>query len=121
MPSGTKRKPRLSREAALAARPYPLPGIRIQAEEDGKIKILIRFQRSGWQKWLGAPAEYERQFELDNLGCEVFEACDGNTSVKKIVKRFAASHDLNVAEAEMAVTKYMKTLMMKRIIGMALD
>lgn len=105
----------------MIARPYQLSGIRSKEEADGSITVLIRFQRSGWQKWLGAPAEYERQYELDSLGSEVFEACDGKTPVKQIVKRFSASHNLNIAEAELAVTKYMKTLMMKRIIGMAID
>jgi len=105
----------------MAARPYPMPGIRLQMEADGATTIKIRFGRSGWQKWLGAPAEYEKQFQLDSLGTEVFEACDGKTSVRQIVERFSASHSLNTAEAEMAVTKYMKTLMMKRILGMAAD
>lgn len=105
----------------MAARPYPLPGIRTKKEEDGSITVLIRFQRSGWQKWLGAPAEYERQYQLDSLGSEVLAACDGETSVKQTVKRFSTSHNLNIAEAELAVTKYLKTLMMKRIIGMAIE
>jgi len=105
----------------MAARPYHLPGIRTQTEDDSTIKVNIHFQRSGWQKWLGAPAEYDKQFELDSLGTEVFSACDGQTSVSKIIKRFAASHHLNTAEAEIAVTKYLKTLMAKRIIGMAVD
>lgn len=105
----------------MAARPYALPGIRTKEDADGSITVLIRFQRSGWQKWLGAPAEYERRFQLDSLGSEVFEACDGKTSVEQTVKRLSASHNLNIAEAELAVTKYLKTLMMKRIIGMAID
>ena len=121
MPSLRKRKPRLTRNAAMTARPYPMPGIKTQTEDDQSIRITIHFQRSEWQKWFGAPPEYEKQFELDSLGSEVFRACDGKTSVGKIVERFAASHGLNAAEAEMAVARYMKTLMTKRIIGMALD
>lgn len=121
MRSIRKQKPNITREAAMTARPYPLSGIRTKEESDGSITILIRFQRNGWQKWLGAPAEYDRQFELDSLGSEVFESCDGKTPVKQIVKRFSASHTLNIAEAELAVTKYLKTLMTKRIIGMAID
>ena len=121
MPSLRKRKPRLSRNAAMAARPYTMPGIKVQTTDDGVMKISIHFQRSEWQKWFGAPAEYEKQFELDSLGCEVFNACDGKTSVEKIVEGFAASHGFNIAEAEMAVTRYMKTLITKRIIGMAVD
>ena len=105
----------------MAARPYPLSGIRTKTEEDGTITISMHFQRSGWQKWLGAPAEYDKQVELDALGTEVFSACDARMSVSKIIKRFAASHHLNMAEAEIAVTKYLKTLMDKRIVGMAVD
>lgn len=114
-----KRKKRLPRSAAMEARPYPMPGIRAQEEADGELKILRRFERSNWQKWLGAPPEYERHFLLDPLGREVFEACSGKATVKKIVERFAVAHSLSITEAEMAVTKYLKTLMMKGIVGMA--
>jgi len=98
-----------------------MPGLRVETREDASTRIVIRFQRSEWQKWLGAPADYEKQFELDSLGSEVFKACDGKTSVDRIVEGFAASHGFNRAEAEMAVSRYMKTLMTKRIIGMAVD
>lgn len=102
----------------MDGRPHIMSGLRIVEEADGSVKVFIRFQRSKWQKWLGAPPEYQRQYLLDTLGREVFDACDGGTPVRKIVERFAAAHSLNVTEAEMAVTKYLKTLMMKRIIGM---
>lgn len=114
-----KRNSGLSRATAMDSRPHPMPGIRIEEEADGTIKVLIGFKRSKWQKWFGAPPEYERQYLLDALGREVFDACDGDRSVREIVERFADVHSLNIAEAEMAVTKYLKTLMMKRIIGMA--
>ncbi len=102
----------------MDGRPHVMSGIRIEEEAGGTLKILIRFQRSKWQKWLGAPPDYQRQYQLDGLGREVFDACDGRTPVSRIVERFAAAHSLNVTEAEIAVTRYLKTLMMKRIIGM---
>jgi len=117
----SKRKPVLTRDQAMSARPYRMPGIQCRRGEDGSISVSIRFQRSGWQRWFGAPEEYEKRYELDSLGKEVFESCDGKTAVRAIVKQFAASHHLNAAEAEIAVTQYVKTLMAKRIIGMAVD
>jgi len=120
MKSARKRSSSLTRSAAMDARPHPMPAIRTEEESDGSIKILIRFQRSKWQKWFGAPPEYERQYLLDALGREVFEACDGNAPVSEIIKRYADAHNVNIAEAEMAVTQYLKTLMMKGIIGMAI-
>jgi len=119
--SNRKRNGGLERDAAMEARPHLMPGLRTEEEADGSINVLIRFQRSKWQKWLGAPPEYERKYQLDTLGREVLDACDGGTSVRRIIAGFAAAHSLNVTEAEIAVTKYLKTLMMKRVIGMAVS
>jgi hypothetical protein len=69
-----------------------------------------------WQKWFGAPSEYDRRYVLDALGREVLEACDAQASVREIVDRFARGHNVSVPEAEIAVTAYLKTLMAKGLI-----
>jgi len=126
---GAGRKPRnVSRSDALRSRPYKMPGVRRQepasgaaAAANGAIQLLVRRRSSRLQKWLGAPAEYDRRYELDALGGEVYQACDGKKRVNEIVARFARAHQLNAAEAELAVTTYLKTLMGKGLIGMAVD
>ena len=58
---------------------------------------------------------------LDKLGTEVYNACDGKTGVRALMKRFGADHKLSLAEAEMSVTQYLKTLVSKGLIVIAID
>ena len=60
----------------------------------------------------------QRSYGLDRFGMQVYEACDGKTSVRRIVKRFAADNGLGPAEAELAVSRFLKTLMAKGLIAM---
>lgn len=110
----------LTREAAMNAYPHPMSGIRIDEEADGSVKVFVCMKRSPWQKWFGAPPEYEKQYLIEGLGREVFKYCDGNVTVKEIVGRLSEKYKLNIAEAEMAVTTYLRTLMTKGVIGMAI-
>ena len=89
-------------------------------EVDGELKVTIRYMRPGWQQWLGADETCEHSMILDVLGRELYEACDGKQNVKKMVERFAAAHSISVAEAELAVTTYLRTLLKKGLIVMAI-
>jgi len=40
----------------------------------------------------------KRSYGLDRFGMQVYEACDGKTSVHRIVKRFAVDNGLGPAE-----------------------
>ena len=105
----------------MAAQPYPMDVALREEHEDGSLRVRVRLRRSKWQRWFGAPAEYERQYTLDPFGREVYAACDGETNVEAIAAAFAERHQLNPAEAQRAVTTYLKTLMSKSLIGMKLD
>jgi hypothetical protein len=63
----------------------------------------------------------ERSFGLDVLGREVYEACDGRTKVKEIIHGFAKTHRVSLSEAEVSVTTFLKTLMTKGLVYMAVD
>ncbi|MDK1021992.1 MAG: PqqD family protein [Candidatus Hydrogenedentes bacterium] len=108
----------MTRVAALDALPRSTAGLQTKEEEDGSITVKMRLKSTKWQKWFGAPPEYDRQYVLDALGREVLDACDGRASVREIVDGFARDHNVSVPEAELAVTKYLKTLMAKGLIGM---
>ena len=51
----------------------------------------------------------------------VLSFCDGKRTVNEIVRRFAKATHVSVPEAEMAVTKFMKTLLSKGLVVMELD
>ena len=113
---GKYKRPRVSRDLALAGSPVKLPTKKTETK-DGKVHVTIEFNRPRWQRILGADELCERTFSLDSYGQEVFNACDGNTKVNKIMKNFAKNHRLSMAEAETAVTSFLQTLMERGMIG----
>jgi len=109
-----------AREAALKARPHQLPPVKSE-EKDGKLYVTVRFKRPRWQQMLGGDETCERAFGLDTYGRSVYESCDGKRTVRAIVKRFANQTKVSVPEAEMAVTKFLKTLLSKGLVVMEMD
>jgi len=118
--NATKLRSPAARAAALHARPRQNPPVKTE-EKGEKLYVTIRFKRPGWQELLGAHETAERTFGLDEYGRGVYESCDGKLTVEKIVKRFADRNRISVPEAEMAVTKFMRTLMTKGLIAMEME
>lgn len=107
----------IGRSEAMEARPVRTNAIRSE-EKNGKLYVTVLFTRPKWQQWLGAEEKCQRTFGLDKYGVEVYRACDGDTSVKKIVDAFARNHKLSVAEAEISVCQFIQTLLVKGLIVM---
>lgn len=115
---GTK-APMLDRDTAMHGLPVKMPA-ESSEEKDGKLHVAIAFRRPRWQQILGADQKCLRTFALDPYGREVYEACDGNTNVNQIVKRFARNHHITIAEAEVSVATFLKTLIRRGMIGIEL-
>ncbi len=62
------------------------------------------------------PVRSERGIELDAMGQVVFEACDGQTTVERIVEKFASAHHLRFHEARMSVTQFLRDLTQRGLI-----
>ncbi len=109
-----------ARRAALDGRPLQTPPVRTE-EKDDKLYVTVKFRRPKWQKFLGAEDTCQRTFGLDLYGRRVYESCNGKRTVNAIVKNFANANSISIPEAEMAVTKFMRTLMMKGLIAMEME
>ena len=110
-----------ARKAALSGRPHHVPPVKTE-EKDGKLYVTVRFRRPSWQKFLGAAEDTcQRTFGLDAYGRAVYESCDGKRTVKSIIRKFADDNNISLPEAEMAVTAFMRTLMMKSLIAMEME
>lgn len=114
-------KPRLDRDAALSARPERVPSVRYEERDNGGALVTLEMTRRRMFRWLGGPREVEQSFGLDALGREVYDACDGKSSVKAIIKKFQTSRRLSRPEAEIAVTTFLKRLTAKGLVVMAVD
>ena len=117
MPRKPRQQEAIDREQALSGRPVRLPFIRREPREDGGMKVTVRFDRPGWQRRLGATGDIHRTFGMDPYGREVYEACNGEADVRAIVKEFARRHRISVAEAEVSVTAFLRTLVTKGLVA----
>jgi hypothetical protein len=116
-----RRKSKLTRVDALEARPRKRPIVRRRAQENGKVRVTVELTRPGWTRWLGGGGTFERTFALDAYGVEVYDACDGQRTVRTICRRFAKGHKVSIGEAEGAVTQFLRTLMGKGLIEMVIN
>lgn len=121
MKSAGKQRKTFDREEALKARPRALPTVRFEEQPGGTFNVTVRIAPVRWVRWFMRLNEVERTFSLDALGREVYEACDGKTDVKTIVRNFAAAHKLSIVEAEISVSTFLKTLTSKGLVALSVD
>ncbi len=108
------------RNAALDGVPRQIPPVRTE-EKDGKLLVTLKFRRPRWQRFLGADEMLNRTFRLDKYGQQVYTACDGDRSVRQIVKHFAKATKVSEPEAELAVAKFMHTLIVKGLVAIEME
>ena len=108
----------IDRDSAMTARPARLKAVSVTEREDGGLLVTVRQPRPSWQRWLGGSEQFERAYGLDPLGREVYDACDGRTTVRAMVGQFAHAHGIGRAEAEMAVTTFLKTMVARGLVAM---
>ena len=59
-----------------------------------------------------------KKLQLDELGTSVWNLLDGERSVRQLVKMFAGTHQLEMREAEVSVTQFIRELGRRGLIGM---
>lgn len=59
-----------------------------------------------------------RKLQLDALGTSVWELIDGKRSVRGIVRSFARNHKLEQRESEVAVTRFIRELGKRGLVGL---
>ena len=116
-----KRRPPMSRDAAMAARPERADAVHAEERPNGGLLVTVRLPKRRFFRWMSTDGTFERSFGLDPLGREVYEACDGRTSVRSLVRQFAAEHSVTKPEAEVAVTTFLKTLVSRGLVNIAVD
>jgi len=107
----------------LAARPVRNAAA-TATERDDAASIAVRTRRPGWLvpplSWI-VPHRPTRTCHLDRLGTEVWHQCDGERTVEAIVDAFAEQHRLTFHEARVAVTSYLRSLVQRGALAVALS
>lgn len=112
--------PALTRDQAYDARPMAVAPVKRRPIEQDGVRLTVRLQPRGYQRWLlRMPENATRTIELDAAGVEVFDMCDGHTSVREIVRRFARNHQVDPQEAEVAVTTFIKSMLRRGLVSIA--
>ena len=115
-----KKRPQLSREQALAVRPFVNPVLTWDRNEKGEVVIQIPVRDDRVGKILGRlfGNVKGKQLVLDEVGSSVWVLCDGEHSVGCIVGEMCRAYKLNKREAETSVTMYLKMLAERNLVGL---
>nr|CAA9299187.1 hypothetical protein AVDCRST_MAG63-5031 [uncultured Armatimonadetes bacterium] len=119
------RKPKVSRAEVLGARPVRNPLVeweRILAHEEGPWVVFLRVPRRA-DRWGNFVARVfrmpsHRKIELDEMGSDVWEMCDGDLTVDALTKAVCAKYHLNRRQGEASVTAYMRMLAERRLLAL---
>ena len=122
-----KKKPAgslLTRDESLEFTPVKNLQIKEVRLKTGDVQIEYPLAMRPWiaalARRLGAPQDRvrTRKLQLDALGTAVWDLMDGERSVRQIIKAFAATHQLQTKEAEVSVTRFIRELGKRGLIGL---
>jgi len=113
-----------SREEALECTPVKNDRVEESRLENGELQlsypVTTRPWLAGFFRRMGRKSEgtYLKKLQLDALGTEVWELLDGGTRVRDVIRQFAARHRLQQREAELSVTRFLRELGKRGLIGL---
>ncbi len=116
------KKPRLSAEEALDAKPMRLVEAEMQPLPDNGGMLKVQVRQPKWGRTIfRLPEHATKSYEFDNIGVFVWENIDGKTSVQQIIKRLANRYDLNLREAQVPTLKFLEMLIKKGLVGVPME
>jgi hypothetical protein len=113
---GRKRKPQLSRDDALAAKPARAVEAEMKKADDGSGKLTVKLRKARVAWLFRVPEGATKTFEFDPIGVFVWEQIDGKTTVEQVIRRLAKEYTLNLREAEVPTITFLQTLIGKGLI-----
>jgi len=111
---------------AAALKSTPVKNIHVEEErlETGEVlltyPVTIRPWVASLARRLGGDANRVqlKKIHLCELGTAVWDLMDGRRSVRQVIQRFARKYQLHPKEAEVAVTRYLRELGKRGLIGL---
>lgn len=115
------RKPKITRQQALAAKPVQLAKCTVTETPDGGAKLKVPVQPTRLAgRLFRMPEGATKTFELEAIGYSVWKQCDGKTSVQQIIRRLSKEYNISLRETEVSTVAFLQTLVRKGLIGMAM-
>jgi hypothetical protein len=107
----------------LNSRPARNEAVEWERNDDGEVRITVMRQET-WKIRLLSKLFYiprKRSITLDEVGTEVWQMCNGRTSVGQMIEALSVTHKLNRKEAEVSLLEYLKILAQRRFVGFLID
>jgi len=116
-----RRQTGISREDSLNSVPVHNQALSTRLTDAGEVEITVPRQDAWWVRMLSKVLHVplRRKIVLDEVGSFVWQQCDGSTTVRELVSRFAQRFKLSRREAEVSLTAYLKILSKRRLVGFA--
>jgi len=116
---GRFKKPRLSREHALQARPVRNPSLKWEEQDNGEVKVILPRRRDAMGKLLSSVfyVPQSKPISLDVVGARVWQLCDGEHTVNDITEALMEEHKLHRREAEVSLTEFLKMLGKRNMVA----
>ena len=112
----------LTLEELYAAVPTRNESAKEATLRDGLVlEVPLKEPRGGLRvlSWF-MPMQSHHRVHLDGPGKMVFELCDGKENVQDIIRRFGDRFKLTFHESRLSVTLFLKKLMERGVVAMAL-
>jgi len=107
----------------LTSRPARNEAVAWEKNDDGEVQIIVTRQNT-WKVRLLSKIFYiprQRKITLDEVGTEVWQMCNGRTTVSQMIEGLSDRYQLNRKEAEVSLLAYLKTLAQKRFVGFLVE
>jgi hypothetical protein len=119
-----KRNPQFSRVQALDCTPVKNIHVKATRLDTGEILLTYPAAMRPWIAGLirrfGGPSDrsFTKKLQLDELGTQVWDLIDGSTTAQSVIQRFAEDYQLHLKEAEVSVSRFLRELGRRGIIGL---
>lgn len=114
----------ITREEALKSTPVKSAEVKEERLETGEVlltyPVTIRPWIGGLIRQFGGDADRVqlKKLHLDELGTAVWDLMDGRRSVRRVIQGFAGKYQLHIKEAEVSVTRFLRELGRRGLIGL---
>lgn len=112
--------PTLDRKQSLQGVPVINPGVTWKERGDGVLTVTVKVSRSAGVLGFFQPKESEKRIELDALGSFVLSQIDGEKTAQQITEAFVARFKVHRREAELCIVSFLKSLLKRCIISIAI-
>ncbi|HCQ01189.1 MAG TPA: hypothetical protein DIT99_11065 [Candidatus Latescibacteria bacterium] len=118
-----KKSPSLPRRELLRSKPIRNSRLKWEENTDGEVVLAIPRRRTWWLNLVSRVfyVPSKRTVVLDEIGSWLWSLCDGQNTVDHVITTVRERYKLERKEAEVSTLTYLKQLMEKGLIGLAVS